>query len=77
VAKLDVLARRQGLEHGPLVEQLLLDQLDPGQDLQAGPRIVRLELRNRGAQFVDDQLEPELRGLVLDDEQQLVVMNRA
>ena len=35
-----------------------------------------LDVADGGLQFVDDQLHPQLRGLVLDDEQHLVVVRR-
>ena len=76
VAKLHVFAWRERLQHRPLVEQLLLDHFHPGQDLQARRGVVCGEVRDRRLEFVDDQLEPQLRGLVLDDEQHLVVVRR-
>jgi hypothetical protein len=48
--------------------------LDPGEALERRPQVVRGQLPLHGAQLVQDQLEPELRGLVLQDEEQLVVV---
>ena len=50
--------------------------LDPRQPLERGGEVVGGQQRARRAQLVDEQLEPELGGLVLDDEQQLVVLRR-
>ena len=72
-----VLRRREGLEHRPLLEQLALHLLDPRQDLEAGRQAVGLDVRDRRGQLVEQKLHPELRGLVLDDEQHLVVVRRA
>ena len=76
VAELHVLTRRQSLEHGPLLEQLPLDLLHARENLQARTQIALAQMRNRGAQLVHDELHPQFRCLVLDDEQHLVVMLR-
>ena len=73
VAELGVFAGGEGGQHRPLVGHLLLDVLDPGQPFQCRPQLVGRDQRHGGAQLVDDQLHPEFGGLVLDDEQHLVV----
>jgi len=50
--------------------------LATGQHLPALPDLVALQVGTRGAQLVGQQLQPQLRGLVLDDEQHLVVVRR-
>ena len=72
--KLDIFARGQGLQHPPLLEQLPLDQLDPSQDLETGVERVTAHMIAGGPQFMQNEFEPEFRGLMLDDEQQLIVM---
>ena len=68
---------RQRLEHRPLLEELLLDQLDPRQDLEARIELDRaVHVTNRRLQLVHHQLHPQLGGLMLDDEQHLVVPRR-
>ena len=76
VPELQVFARRQRFQHAPLLEQLALHLLDPREDLLHGAELVALQVRDRRAQLVDDQLEPQFRDLVLHDEQQLVVVHR-
>jgi hypothetical protein len=51
-----------------------LDALDPGQALERRRQLVAGEVPAGGAQLVQDELQPQLAGLVLDDEQQLVVV---
>src|SRR5207248_5334944 len=77
IAKLQIFTRRERLEHAPLLEELPLDLLHARQDLEAGREIVRLHVRDRGDELADHQLHPEIGGLVLDDEQHLVVVRRA
>ena len=76
-AELGVLGGRQGGQHGPLLGEGLLDVLDPGDALQRGAEVVGAEPGGGAAELVQDQLQPQLRGLVLDDEQHLVVVLRA
>src|ERR1051326_3271626 len=76
MAELDIFARGQGRQDAPLAHQLALDVRDPRQDLVTGLRLVALQRRDRAVELVDFQLEPELRRLVLHDEQELVVMRR-
>ena len=73
-AELDVLARRQRRQHAPLLEQLALDLLHARQALLGGAEVVDRQAREDGVELVDDQPHPQLRRLVLDDEQQLVVV---
>jgi hypothetical protein len=77
VAELRVLGRRERLEHRPLLEQLALDLLHAREDLEARRELVAPDMRDRRAELVDHQLHPQLGGLVLDDEQHLVVVRRA
>ena len=76
-AELRVLGGCQGGQHGPLLGQGLLDVLDPGDRLQRRAEVVGAEPGGGAAELVQDQLEPQLRGLVLDDEQHLVVVLRS
>jgi hypothetical protein len=76
IAELGVLDRRERLQHGPLLEHLPLDRLDPGQPLQRRRQVVGRDQRDRRPQLVRQLLEPQLGDLVLDDEQHLVVVVR-
>ena len=76
VAKLRILDRGQRGQHGPLFEQLALDVLDPGQPLQRRWQVVGGDEGSGRTQLVNEQLEPQLGHLVLDDEQHLVVVSR-
>jgi hypothetical protein len=71
-----VLGRRHGGQHVPGVHQLLHDLGDPGQHLEGRLQLVAAHMAHRGAQLVQHQLHPELAGLVLHDEQHLVVLGR-
>ena len=75
VAKLHVFAGGQGFEHRPLRKQLLLNLLDPSEDFHARVGIIAGQMTDGGAQFMNDQLEPQLRGLMLNDEQHLIVVS--
>ena len=48
--------------------------LDACKDLEGGLELVLGDKRHRGAELVDDKLEPELGRLVLDDKEQFVVV---
>jgi hypothetical protein len=74
VAKRGVFGRRQRGEHRPLVDQLVLNLLHAVQDLDAARQLVVAQALDRGVELVKDQLKPQLRDLVLDDEQELVVL---
>jgi hypothetical protein len=50
--------------------------LDPGQALQRRAQVVGREPALDRPQLVQNQLEPQLGGLVLEDEEQLVVVLR-
>ena len=71
---LRVLARREGREDVPLLDELLLHVLDPGQPLEGRGQLVRGQQRPGRVQLVEEQLHPQLGHLVLDDEEQLVVL---
>ena len=71
-----VFRRRQRLEHGPLLEELLLDQLDARENLERGLERIGAHVCDGRAQLVDHQLHPQLGDLMLDDEQHLVVPRR-
>ena len=73
-AELHVLGRRERREHRPLLGERALDVLDARDALQRGCELVVAQQPARGRQLVQHQLQPQLRGLVLDDEQQLVVV---
>lgn len=74
MAELGVLGGGEGFEDGPLVEEHFLDLLDAGEDFEAGLEVVGLDEVDGGAELVDHELHPELGGLVLDDEEELVVV---
>ena len=73
-AKLAILAGRERSQHIPRVNQLLHDARDARAHLERGRQVVAPHLLARGAQFVQDQLQPQLGRLMLDDEQHLVVV---
>ena len=73
VAELQEALGAHRLEHVELVEQQPLDRDDAAQPRRGDVRAAVGELVARRGQLVQDQLEPELVGLVDDDEQQLVV----
>jgi hypothetical protein len=60
-----------------LLEELALDLLHAREDLEAGGEAVLPDMLDRRGELVDHELHPQLRGLVLDDEQHLVVVRRA
>ena len=76
VAETHVFRGRQRLQHRPLLGQLAHHLLGAGQHLAALPDLVALEETDGGAKLVDHQLHPQLRDLVLHDEQHLVVVRR-
>jgi hypothetical protein len=73
VAKLHVLAGRHRLEDGPLLEQHPLDVRDAREDLERLREPVGAHQRRRAVELVEQELDPQLAGVVLDDEQHLVV----
>ena len=76
VAKRGVLRRRQRGQHGPLIDQLMLHLFDAIQHLDALRQLIVLQKQDGGIDLVDHELEPQLRHLMLDDEQHLVVLGR-
>src|SRR5579862_2220729 len=72
-----VLVWRERFQHRPLLEQLALHLLDSGQDLEAGRERIGAYVGDRGGEFVHHQLHPQLRSLVLDDEEHFVVVRGA
>ena len=72
-----VFGRRHGGQHVPGVHQLVHDARHPRQHLEGGRQFAAAEVAAHGVQFVQHQFQPQLAGLVLDDEQQLVVIGRA
>src|SRR4030095_9600841 len=76
-AKRLVFRRRERLQHGPLLEQLLLDQLDAREDLEVGVETIGAHVRDRRLELVDQKLHPQLGYTMLDDEQHLVVTRGA
>ena len=73
-AELGVLRGRQRGQDRPLLGEGLLDVLDAGDALERGAEIVGAQPGGRAAELVQHQLQPQLRGLVLDDEQHFVVV---
>jgi len=65
---------RHGGQHVPGVDELFHDARDAGQHLDGLVQAVRRDVGDGRFQFVQHQLHPELRGLVLDDEKRLVVV---
>ena len=59
-----------------MLEQLALDLLDAREDLQARAKVVALQVHDRRAQLVHEQLHPQFGSLMLNDEQHFVVMRR-
>ena len=68
-----VFGGRQRFQHRPLLEELLLDQLDAREDLEAGVETIVAHEGDRRLELVDHQLHPQLGRLMLDDEEHLVV----
>jgi hypothetical protein len=52
----------------------VLHLLHAVQDLDAARQLILAQALHRRIELVEDQLEPQLRDLVLDDEQELVVL---
>src|ERR1700761_1119847 len=75
-AELHVLGWGERLKHGPLVEELHLDELDAGKNFECGGQAVIADVLDGGGEFVKNELDPELRDLMLDDEEHLVVVLR-
>ena len=76
VAKGGVVRGRHRAQHVPGVVQLFKDPADPGQHLERLGRAVRGNRVARGVQLMQRKAHPELRGLVLNDEQHLIMRAR-
>ena len=74
VAEFQVLRGRQGGQHATLLAELGLDVPHPGEDLERRLELVAADPADARPQFVDDELHPQLGGLMLDDEEHLVVV---
>src|SRR5271156_3478310 len=57
-AEFQIFRRRERFEHPPLLEQLHLNELSPGQNLEARTELVVLHEANGSAQLMDQLLEP-------------------
>ena len=71
-----VFGRRHRGQHVPGVHQLLHDARDPRQHLEAAGEFVAGHATHGAAELVQHQLHPQLAGLVLHDEQHLVMRRR-
>jgi hypothetical protein len=58
------------------MHQLLHDAADPREHLERGAQLVGRDMADGSLQLVQHQLHPQLAGLVLHDEQHLVVVGR-
>jgi len=76
VAKRRVLERRHGRQHVPHRDQLRLGARDARQHLQRRIEVVASHALQRRGQLVQHEAHPQLRHLVHDDEQHLVVLAR-
>src|SRR4029079_4761328 len=76
-AKRRVFGRPDGREDGPLIDELMLNLLHAVQHLDAARQLVLAEELDRRVDLVENQLEPQLRDLVLNDEQTIVVVRRS
>jgi len=73
LAKPGVFARRHGAKHVPGGIELLENPGHPRQRLERRLQIVGRDQLAGGAELVDRKLHPQLGGLMLDDEQHLVM----
>jgi hypothetical protein len=71
-----VFGRRHGGQHVPGMHQLVHDARHPRQHLEGRRQVAGADVGAHGLQFVQHQLDPQFAGLVLDDEQHLVVVGR-
>ena len=71
-----VLRRRHRGQHVPRMYQLLHDAAHAREHLEGRRQLVARDAADGGAQLVQHQLHPQLAGLVLHDEQHLVVLGR-
>src|SRR5690606_11617477 len=72
VAEGEVLRRGQRLQHAPLFEEHPLDVSHARQDLEGRLEVILTDELKGAIQLVQHELEPQLAGLMLDDEEQLV-----
>ncbi len=68
-----VVGRCHGRQHRPGLDQLRLNPRHPRQHLEGRAEGVFFQRSHRRAGFMDDQLHPQLSGLMDDDEQHLVM----
>ena len=71
-----VVGRGHGGEHGPGLDQLLLDPVDPGGALEGGLELVGPDMGERRVELPVQELQPELHHLMDGDEEKLVVLGR-
>jgi hypothetical protein len=76
VAEFRVFAGCHCAQHVPGIVELLEDARHPRQHLERRPETVFAYGEDGRADLVDGELHPEFGGLVLDDEQQLVMRVR-
>jgi hypothetical protein len=72
-----VFGGRERREHVPRLVELRHDPRDAREHLECRLQVVAAHVADGGAQLVDHELHPQLGGLVLDDEQHLVVIGGA
>src|SRR4030095_794182 len=73
-AEFQVFGWSERFQYGPLVKELHLDELGTRQNLEAGIELVLLHITDSCLQLVDQQLDPEFRNLMLNDEQHFSVV---
>ncbi|MCY1423661.1 hypothetical protein D9M71_393810 [compost metagenome] len=71
-----VLGGRHGGQYRPRMHQLIKDSRDPRQHLEGRRQLTQPNVFAGGLELVQHQLHPQLGGLVLDDEQHLVMVRR-
>ena len=76
-AERGVFRRSECGQHVPGLVELRHDPRHAREHLERRLKIVPAHLDGGGAKLVDDEFHPQLRGLVLHDEQHLVVVARA
>jgi hypothetical protein len=76
IAKQRIFRRRHRRQHVPRLHQLLLNARHARQHLERRPQVIAPNVLARRGQLVQAQLHPQLRRLVDDDEQHLVVLER-
>ena len=71
-----VFGRRHGGQHVPGMHQLVHDARHAGQHFEGGRQVAALQVGAHGVHFVQHQLHPQFAGLVLHNEEHLVVVGR-